>query len=136
MKRGFNGCFQMLAREENKRLKELSTFCLSLPGAVVEEMHGHVAFKVGKKTFAYYLNDHHGDGIVSVCCKVLPGDNQRLIDANPRKFYMPAYIGPRGWVALRLDRKTVDWSEVKELVRGSYDQVASKKLLGKLSSSR
>lgn len=136
MKRGFNGSFQMLAREKNKRLKELSTFCLSLPGAVVEEMHGHVAFKVGKKTFAYYLNDHHGDGIVSVCCKVLPGDNQRLIDANPRKFYMPAYIGPRGWVALRLDRKTVDWSEVKELVRGSYDQVASKKLLGKLSSSR
>lgn len=136
MKRGFNGSFQMLAREKNKRLKELSTFCLSLPGAVVEEMHGHVAFKVGKKTFAYYLNDHHGDRIVSVCCKVLPGDNQRLIDANPRKFYMPAYIGPRGWVALRLDRKTVDWSEVKELVRGSYDQVASKKLLGKLSSSR
>ena len=122
------------AGRDHERLKKLSNICVSLPGAVKEEMHGHVAFKVGKKTFAYYLNDHHGDGIVSVCCKVLPGDNERLIDANPRKFYMPAYIGPRGWVALRLDRATVDWSEVQELVRGSYEQIAPKKLLQQLES--
>ncbi len=117
-----------------QRLRRLSEVCLAFPGAVKEQMHGHAAFKVGKKTFAYYLNDHHGDGIVSVCCKALPGDNERLIDANPRKFYMPPYIGPRGWVALRLDRKTVDWSEVKELVSGSYEQIAPKKLLLKLES--
>jgi hypothetical protein len=113
-------------------LEKLAKICLALPGTLKEEMHGHAAFKVGKKTFAYYLNDHHGDGIVSVCCKVLSGDNERLIDANPRKFYMPAYIGPRGWVALRLDRATVDWTEVKELVRGSYEQAAPKKLLRQL----
>lgn len=121
---------------DEERLEQLSKLCLSLPGAMVEQMHGHAAFKVGKKTFAYYLNDHHGDGIVSVCCKVLSGDNERLIDANPRKFYMPAYIGPRGWVALRLDRKTVDWREVAELVRGSYEQMAPKKLLQQLGSTR
>ena len=100
-----------------------------LPGAVREDMDSHAAFKVGKKVFVYYLNNHHGDGIVSLCCKVLPGDNERLITMNPRKFYMPAYIGPRGWVALRLDRPSVDWSEVLELVRGSYKQTAPKKLL-------
>ena len=117
------------ASRDRERLEKLSKICMTLPGAVMEEMHGHMAFKVGKKTFAYYLNDHHGDGIVSVCCKVLAGDNERLIGANPRKFYMPAYIGPRGWVALRLDRATVDWSEVRELVRGSWEQIAPKKLL-------
>ena len=73
---------------------------------------------------------------MSVCCKVLPGDNERLIDANARKFYMPAYIGPRGWVALRLDRATVDWSEVKELLRGSYEQLAPKKLLQQMKQER
>jgi hypothetical protein len=119
---------------DRERLGKLAGICLALPGTSKEEMHGHAAFKVGKKTFVYYLNDHHGDGIVSLCCKVLPGDNERLIDANPWKFYMPAYIGPRGWVALRLDRATVDWSEVKELVRGSYEQVAPKKLLQQLGS--
>ena len=85
----------------------------------MREDHGsHATFTVSKKVFAYYLNDHHGDGIVSVCCKVLPGDNERLIAGNPGKFIMPAF-GPRGWVGLRLDRSTVDWPEVKELVRGS-----------------
>ena len=112
-----------------ERLERLSEICLVLPGAVREDMDSHAAFKVGKKVFVYYLNNHHGDGIVSVCCKVLPGDNERLITMNPRKFYMPAYIGPRGWVALRLDRPSVDWSEVLELVRGSYKQTAPKKLL-------
>jgi hypothetical protein len=122
------------AGRDRERLEKLTKICMALPGASKEAMHGHVAFKVGKKTFAYYLNDHHGDGIVSVCCKVLAGDNERLIDANPRKFYMPAYIGPRGWVALRMDRATVDWSEVQELLRGSYEQMAPKKLVRQLDS--
>ena len=79
-------------------------------GAAVIALHGvgdnrlgmmaHAAFLVRKTVFAYYLNDHHGDGIISVCCKVLPGDNEALIAAHPERFYMPAYIGPRGWVAL------------------------------------
>ena len=122
------------ANRNRERLEKLSNICMALPGSSTEEMHGHVAFRVGKKTFAYYLNDHHGDGIVSVCSKVLAGDNVRLIEASPRKFYMPAYIGSRGWVALRLDRATVDWSEVQELLRGSYEQMAPKKLLQQMKT--
>ena len=45
---------------------------------------------------------------------------------------MPAYIGPRGWIGLRLDRATVDWREVKELVLGSYAETAPKKFLALL----
>lgn len=112
-----------------ERLKKLSAICLALPHAVREDKSSHASFTVSKKVFAYYLNNHHGDGIVSVCCKVLPGDNERLVAANPRKFIMPAYIGPRGWVGLRLDRSTVDWTEVKELVQGSYEQTAPKRML-------
>ena len=81
-----------------------------------------------KKTFAYFLNDHHGDGIVAVTCKVAPGDHTALASAQPDRFYIPAYIGPRGWVALRLDRGEVDWDEVTELVKDSYRRVAPKKL--------
>ena len=112
-----------------ERLKKLSAICLALPEAQREDQGSHAAFRVAKKVFVYYLNDHHGDGIVGFCCKALPGDNERLIAANPRKFYMPADVGPRGWVGLRLDRPTVDWSEVKELIHGSYMQTAPKKLL-------
>jgi predicted DNA-binding protein (MmcQ/YjbR family) len=83
---------------------------------------------VRKKTFAYFLNDHHGDGIVAVTCKVLPSDNKALAGAQPERFYLPAYIGPRGWVALRLDVGEVDWDEVSELVACSYRLVAPKRL--------
>jgi len=116
-------------RLEKDRLEKLSAICLALPQAVRENQLSHASFRAAKKVFAYYLNNHHGDGIVSVCCKVLPGDNVRLITANPQKFIMPAYIGPRGWVGLRLDRPTVDWAEVKELVHGSYAETAPKSLL-------
>jgi hypothetical protein len=117
------------ANKTRERLEKLSAICLGFPQAAREDQGSHASFRVGKKIFAYYLNDHHADGIVSVCCKVLPGDNVRLIAANPRKFYMPAYIGPRGWVGLRLDRPTVDWTEVKELLQGSYTETAPKKLI-------
>jgi predicted DNA-binding protein (MmcQ/YjbR family) len=113
-----------------ERKTKLSALCLALPGATRQDQGDHADFRVGNKVFAYYLHDHHGDGIVSVCCKVLAGENELLIAASPRKFYRPAYIGPRGWVGLRLDRSTVDWAEVKELVVGSYLQVAPKKLAG------
>jgi hypothetical protein len=115
------------ARKE-KRLIRLSEICLSLPRATRESKNEHAAFLVGKKVFAYYLDDHHGDGIVSVCCKALAGENKFLVDANPEKFYMPAYIASRGWVGLRLDLPKVDWTEVKELVRGSYMQIAPARL--------
>jgi predicted DNA-binding protein (MmcQ/YjbR family) len=117
---------------EDARLARLTKICLALPDATREVMGSHAGFRVRKKTFAYFLNDHHGDGIVSVCAKVLPGDNTALISAQPERFYMPSYIGPKGWVALRLDRGAVDWKEVGELVKTSYQLVAPKSSLSKL----
>lgn len=51
------------------------------------------AFTVREKKFAYFLNDHHGDEIVSVCFKAPPGDNVRLKQSEPQRFYVPAYRG-------------------------------------------
>jgi hypothetical protein len=110
------------------RLARLSKICQALPEAIPEPASRHATFTVRKAVFAYYLNDHHGDGIISVCGKVLPGDNEALVAAQPAKFYLPAYIGPRGWVALRLDVSGLDWNEVAELVVGSYKLVAPKRL--------
>jgi predicted DNA-binding protein (MmcQ/YjbR family) len=112
---------------EDERLARVTAICLALPGAERELMGAHAGFKVKKKTFAYFLNDHHGDGIVGLTCKVLPGENTALIASNPKRFYMPAYVGPRGWVGLRLDVGRVSWNEVEEIVRMSYELVVGKK---------
>jgi len=114
--------------KEDPRLARLTKIALALPEAK-REMHGsHAGFLVRKKTFAYFLNNHHGDGIVAVTCKVLPGENSALATAQPKRYYLPAYIGPRGWVALRLDAGKIDWDEARELLLGSYLLTAPERL--------
>ena len=54
---------------EDLLLAELTAICLTLPEAVRERRGSHADFRVRTKVFAYYLDDHHGDGIVAVCCK-------------------------------------------------------------------
>jgi hypothetical protein len=120
---------------DDPRLVQLTAICLGLPEGSRTDQGQHAAFTVRKKAFAYFLNDHHGDGIVSVCAKALPGENNALAAAHPRKFYLPAYIGPRGWIGLRLDRGKIDWNEVRELVTASYLQVAPKRLASQVESA-
>jgi phosphoribosylglycinamide formyltransferase-1 len=123
------------ASKEDRRLVRLTKICLALPEATRDYNGQHAGFQVRKRTFAYFLNDHHGDGIVAVTCKVLPGDNKALAASNPERFYNPAYIGSKGWVALRLDRGTIDWDEVTELVIGSYRMIAPKLLAARVQFS-
>ena len=114
--------------KEDRRLTRLTKICLALPEATCCRQGDYASFLAGKKTFAYFLNDHHGDGVVAVSCRVLPGDNNALVSAQPDRFYLPAYIAHRGWVALRLDVGEIDWGEVAELVMSSYQLVAPKRL--------
>ena len=113
---------------EEPLLAELTAICLALPEAVRERRGTHADFRVRTKVFAYYLDDHHGDGIVAVCCKTARGENVAWARADPVRFYLPAYIGPRGWIGLRLDVEPVDWRQVSDLVIDSYRLAAPKRL--------
>ena len=113
------------------RLTGVTEIALSLPEVERESYGDHFTFSVRGKKLAYFLNNHHGDGVIGVCVKAGPGENTALIASDPIRFYMPAYIGPRGWVALRLDRGKVDWKEVAELLKTSYQSVAPKRIAGK-----
>jgi hypothetical protein len=109
-------------------LQRLTAIALALPEARRELSGSHASFRVRKKTFGYFLDNHHGDGIVAVTCKVLRGENAALAKAQPKRYYLPAYIGPRGWVGLRLDLCKIEWSEVRELLLTSYLLTAPKRL--------
>ena len=113
---------------EDPRLARLTEIALVLPEATRNLFGSHAQFLVRKKTFAYFLDNHHGDGIVALTCKVFAGDNKALAEAQPERFYLPDYLASRGWVALRLDVGRVDWSEVKDLLLGSYTLIAPKGL--------
>jgi phosphoribosylglycinamide formyltransferase-1 len=124
----------MPKRSEAASLTRVTEIALALPEATRQIYGSHAQFLIRKKTFAYFLDNHHGDGIVSVSCKVLPGDNNALVDSQPAKFYLPAYVASRGWVALRLDSGKIDWNEVKELLIGSYLLIAPKRLADRVKA--
>ena len=120
---------------DDPRLAQLTAICVALPEVARIDTGPHAAFAVRKKKFVYFLNNHHGDGIVSISTKALPGENNALVAAHPRKYYLPAYVGSRGWVALRLDRGKIDWDEVRDLVTASYLQAAPKRLAAQVESA-
>jgi predicted DNA-binding protein (MmcQ/YjbR family) len=117
------------------RLARLVKICLALPEAQHERLGDHASFSVRKKKFAYYLDNHHGDGIVSVCFKTERGQNEVLLASDRARFYSPAYIGPRGWVGLRLDVGKIDWSEVADFVIDSYRLTAPKTLAAQITTN-
>ena len=109
-----------------------TAICLALPSAEYSDSGDHCIYRVRGKVFAYYLDNHHGDGIVSVCVKSELGENVDRARLEPERYYLPAYIGPRGWFGLRLDRGRVDWREVTEVVERSFRLTAPKSVLRKL----
>jgi len=112
-----------------RRRQRLVEICRALPEITHETVgDGHIAFRVRKKIFAYYLFDHHGDGIIALCCKSTIGEQRRLIRDDSESFFVPAYLGSKGWIAIRLDLDAVDWDTVSELARQAFLLTAPRKL--------
>lgn len=115
-----------IADERRARLVEL---CLALPEAVMKEGGGrHLRFEVRGRRFAYYLYDHHGDGRIALNCKVPLGDQEELVGLDPERFFVPAYLGPRGWLGVRLDLPGIAWDEIARFVSVSYGLIAPRRL--------
>lgn len=90
----------MTEAKSRERMEKAAAICLSLPNVTRADMGDHASFRIGGKIFAYLLNNHHGDGTVGLWCRALPGDNQRLIESNPRKFYCRLMSAPAaGWAS-------------------------------------
>lgn len=112
-----------------QRRARLVKICQAFPEVGIEPGgDGHMAFRIRKKTFAYYLFDHHGDSIIAFTCKSSLSEQRRLVKGDPDSFFVPAYLGSKGWVAIRLDLDEVDWETVSELARRAYQETAPRKL--------
>jgi hypothetical protein len=111
------------------RRERLVKICQEFPEVGIEPGgDGHLAFRIRKRIFAYYLFDHHGDGMIALTCKASLSEQLRLVKNDPTSFFVPAYLGSKGWVAIRLDLDEVDWETVAELARRAYQDVAPRKL--------
>ena len=101
----------------------LRAICLALPGAHEEAMRRGPSYRVDDKIFA--LERPWSDWL-ALWCKVPQGAREIIIDAEPARFFIPPYFGPKGWIGVGLD-EAADWREVEAFVHRSYRLVAPKR---------
>jgi predicted DNA-binding protein (MmcQ/YjbR family) len=120
-----------MAKDINDAVREV---CLSFPEAQQYLSHGSPNFRVRGKTFATYVVNHHGDGRIALWLNVPDGAQRLYTDSEPKHFFVPPYVGPRGWLGVNLD-KGISWKRVAELARESYEKVAPTALANQMGAT-
>jgi hypothetical protein len=116
-------------------IDRLRRLCLALPEAHEVEAWGEPTFRVRNKIFAMYAasETHHGAGRPSVWVKSTHLIQDMLVHQDADRFFAPPYVGPKGWLGVRLDRRP-NWRTVEELLRDAYLLTAPKRIAAKLGA--
>lgn len=115
-------------------LARVRAACLALPEVGERLSHGAPTFFVrGKKSFVMFHDDHHGDGRLALWVAAAPGVQAEMVDEEPDRFFVPPYVGHRGWLGVRLDCDP-DWDEVAGVCADAFRQVAPKTLAARLDA--
>jgi hypothetical protein len=115
--------------DQDAALARIREICLGLPETSERLSHGAPTFFVrGKRAFVMVLSNHHGDGRFAVWCAAPDGMQKLLVDSDPERFFVPPYVGHRGWLGVRLDRG-LDWGKLAGIVEDAYAEVAPPKLV-------
>jgi hypothetical protein len=110
-------------------LEAVREICLALPEASERPSHGEPTFFVGgKRSFATVWDSHHGDGRYALICAAPEGMQAMLVEADPERFYVPPYVGHRGWIGVRLDHG-FDRDEIAGILEDAYAEVAPPRLV-------
>jgi len=109
-------------------IDRLRALCLALPEATEKETWEAPTFRVRNRIFAMVQRD---DDAIAIWCKAPEGSQAVLVGADPGRFFVPPYVGHKGWVGMRL-QPAPDWAEVDALVRRSYGLVAPRTLAARL----
>ncbi len=109
------------------RLDRLRAICLALPQATEKETWGDPTWRVNNRIFAMQKGNHAG-GRPNVLFKAAKGFQAVLVGADCTRFFIPPYVGHKGWVGVYLDQAEVDWEELIDLIADSYRLIAAKRL--------
>ena len=121
------------ASEIARRRARVVKLVEQLPEATAISHGAHLSLEVRRKRFAWYLEDHHGDGRLALHCKATAGAMELLAKKVPDSLHIPKYLGQHGWVGLWLDLPQSDWPEVEALLAEAYRMTAPKSLVAQLT---
>jgi hypothetical protein len=114
-----------------KRKARLAQVCEAYPQTVAANRYDneHLSLEVAGKRFGYYLFQHFGDdGRSGAVLKAAPGVQEMLVENDPDRFWVPAFVGRHGWIGVRLDLEEPDWAELEMFVRDAWLLTAPKKV--------
>ena len=115
----------------NASMLKLRARCLRLPESYEQETWDAPTFRVREKIFVKAGCEAN---VWVAWCKALPGVQEMLVTADPTHYFVPPYLGGRGWVGIHL-RDDVDWDDVSDLVEESYRLVAPKRLAERIDAA-
>jgi hypothetical protein len=120
---------------KSRILAAVRAICLALPETSERLSHGAPTFFIReKRSFATVWDNHHGDGRFALICAAPEGLQGALVGAEPERFYVPPYVGHRGWIGVRLDRG-FDRDEIAGILEDAFAEVAPARLLSAAPSS-
>jgi hypothetical protein len=114
-----------------RRKARLAKICEGYPETVAISpwSNEHLSLEVAGKRLGYFLHQHFGDdGRSGAVLKAPPGVQEMLVEADPDRFWVPAFVGRHGWIGIRLDLEEPDWDEIGDLVRQAWLMTAPKKV--------
>ena len=115
----------------HKRRDRLVKICATYPETEATDRYDneHRSLEVAGKRFGYYLERHFGDDNRSgAVLKAAKGVQEMLVEEDPERFWVPAFVGRHGWIGIRLDLEEPDWDEIEGFVRDAWLLTAPKKL--------
>ena len=115
----------------NDSLSRLREICLSFPESIEQETWDAPTFRVREKILVKVGGDQREQ---TIWCKARPGVQEMLVSADQTRFFIPPYLGRRGWVGIHLGGE-VDWGEVADFIEESYRLIAPKKLVGQIDAA-
>jgi hypothetical protein len=119
----------------NAPTARLRKICLALPDASEKIAWGEPTWRVGGKLFAQMDTHHHGADHIAVWLPMPLGAQEALVEADAERFFVPPYVGHRGWVGVRIDRSP-DWGVVAGLVEEAYRLIAPPRIAAKRAAKQ
>jgi hypothetical protein len=130
-----NGAMSIDADQADEVLRRLREVALSFPEINERLSHGAPTFLIrDKRVLCHLFCDHHGDDRLAIWCAAPPGVQAELVEQEPDRFFVPPYVGHRGWIGLRLDIDP-DWDEVAGILEEAYRLIAPKTLVEQLDGA-
>jgi hypothetical protein len=114
----------------NAELARLRKICLAFPDTTEKMAWSAPTFRVHGRQFAMFLDNHHGDGRIAVWCNAPEGVQRELVAADPKRFFVPPYVGVGGWVGVNLDRKLTTGA-LTALIEQAYRTTEEKRAAAK-----